>query len=112
MRRARKKGGRSMTHQEMSDITPENQRTVSRRTFIKGVIAAGATASAATYVFRNAQTILGQPSLPGAVERLVTLTVNGQQRRVDVMKQETLATTLRYRLGVTGTKLGCDAAEW
>ena len=47
----------------------------------------------------------------GAVERLITLNVNGQARRVDVMKQETLAMTLRYKLGLTGTKLGCDRAE-
>ena len=33
------------------------------------------------------------------------------QRRVDVMKQETLAWTLRYKLGLAGTKLGCDRAE-
>jgi aerobic-type carbon monoxide dehydrogenase small subunit (CoxS/CutS family) len=45
------------------------------------------------------------------VERLITLNVNGQDRRVDVMKQETLAMTLRYKLGLTGTKLGCDRAE-
>ena len=37
--------------------------------------------------------------------------MNGQQRRVDAMKQETLAWTLRYKLGLTGTKLGCDRAE-
>ena len=55
--------------------------------------------------------LLGQPSAPGAVERLITLNVNGQDRRVDVMKQETLAMTLRYKLGLTGTKLGCDRAE-
>ena len=30
---------------------------------------------------------------------------------VDVIKQETLAWTLRYKLGLTGTKLGCDRAE-
>ena len=41
----------------------------------------------------------------------MTLNVNGQQRRVDVMKQETLAMTLRYKLGLTGTKLGCDRSE-
>jgi aerobic-type carbon monoxide dehydrogenase small subunit (CoxS/CutS family) len=52
-----------------------------------------------------------QTSAPGSVERLVTITVNGQERRVDVMKQETLAQTLRYKLGLTGTKLGCDRAE-
>jgi aerobic-type carbon monoxide dehydrogenase small subunit (CoxS/CutS family) len=30
---------------------------------------------------------------------------------VDVLPQETLAMTLRYRLGLTGTKLSCDRAE-
>ena len=45
------------------------------------------------------------------MERLITLNVNGQDRRVDVMKNETLAMTLRYKLGLTGTKLGCDRSE-
>src|SRR5688572_26631591 len=83
----------------------------SRRNFIKGVIAAGAAVSSATYLFRT-NTVLGQTAgAPGSVERLLTLTVNGQERRVDVLKQETLSTTLRYKLGLTGTKLGCDRAE-
>ena len=43
--------------------------------------------------------------------RIITLNVNGKPRRVEVMKQETLAHTLRYKLGLTGTKLGCDRAE-
>jgi aerobic-type carbon monoxide dehydrogenase small subunit (CoxS/CutS family) len=93
----------------MTEDTPNN---VSRRNFIKGVIAAGAAVSSASYLFRT--NALGQaqaPSAPGSVERLVTLTVNGQERRVDVMKQETLAQTLRYKLGLTGTKIGCDRAE-
>jgi aerobic-type carbon monoxide dehydrogenase small subunit (CoxS/CutS family) len=83
---------------------------VSRRSFIKGVIATGAAVSTSAYLFRGS-TVLGQSSMPGAVERLMTLNVNGQQRRVDVMKQETLAMTLRYKLGLTGTKLGCDRSE-
>ena len=82
---------------------------VSRRNFIKGVIAGGTVASSATYLFR-ASSLLGQQP-PGLGERLITLNVNGQARRVDVMKQETLAWTLRYKLGLTGTKLGCDRAE-
>jgi aerobic-type carbon monoxide dehydrogenase small subunit (CoxS/CutS family) len=49
--------------------------------------------------------------LPGGVERLLSLNVNGQIRRVDVLPNETLAMTLRYKLGLTGTKLGCDRAE-
>jgi len=85
--------------------------SLTRRNFIKGVIAGGAAASSAAYLFRGGGSLLGQSSAPGSVERLLTLTVNGQARRVDVMKQETLAMTLRYKLGLTGTKLGCDRAE-
>jgi carbon-monoxide dehydrogenase small subunit/xanthine dehydrogenase YagT iron-sulfur-binding subunit len=97
---------------EDNKMTEESSNNFTRRNFIKGVIAAGAAVSSASYLFRT--NALGQaqaPGAPGSVERLVTLTVNGQERRVDVMKQETLAQTLRYKLGLTGTKIGCDRAE-
>ena len=92
----------------MADIDNKN-RPLTRRDLIKGVIAAGAV-SGAGYMFR-AHSVRAQASAPGSVERLITLNVNGQQRRGDVMKQETLAHTLRYKLGLTGTKLGCDRSE-
>src|ERR1700733_1688185 len=95
----------------MSDnCDPQNKPFgLSRRELIKGVIAAGAVSSAG-YLFRgNIQRAFA--SAPGSVERLIILNVNGQQRPVDVMKQETLAMTLRYKLGLTGTKIGCDRAE-
>ena len=82
--------------------------TISRRDFIKGVIVGGAAVSSAGYLFR-ASTLLAQSGAAGA--RLLTINVNGQNRRADVMKQETLAWTLRHKLGLTGTKLGCDRAE-
>ena len=82
---------------------------LSRRRFIQGVIATGASVSATSYVFRDGTVVRAQA--PGAVERLVTLRVNGASRRVDVVPQETLATTLRYKLGLTGTKIGCDRSE-
>jgi len=87
-------------------ILEDTPKSVSRRRFIKGVIGGGAAVSAANYLFRAA-------ALPtaGVGERLITLNVNGRQRRVDVPKEETLAWTLRYKLGLTGTKLGCDRAE-
>ena len=95
------------------DQPPSESRPagISRRAFIKGVIASGAVATSAAYLFRSSGEIFGQTSAPGSVERLITLNVNGQMRRVDVMKQETLAMTLRYKLGLTGTKIGCDRAE-
>ena len=91
-------------------ITEETPNNPARRNFIKGVIAAGAAVSSASYLFRT--NALGQSeSAPGSADRLISLSVNGQDRRVDVLKQETLAQTLRYKLGLTGTKLGCDRAE-
>src|SRR6201988_715825 len=81
----------------------------SRRAFIKGVIASGAAVPAAGFIMRGAPSAWAQTS--GAVERLVTLNVNGKDRRVDVLPNETLVHTIRYKLGLTGTKLGCDHSE-
>jgi aerobic-type carbon monoxide dehydrogenase small subunit (CoxS/CutS family) len=83
--------------------------TLTRRELIKGVVVGGVAVSSASYLFR-ASTLLGQAGR-GTGERLLTINVNGQPRRVDVMKQETLAWTLRHKMGLTGTKLGCDRAE-
>jgi 2Fe-2S iron-sulfur cluster binding domain len=86
-------------------------KAITRRNFIKGVITSGVAVSSAGYLFRASSILHGQQSASGVGERLLTLNINGQQRRVDVVKQETLAWTLRYKLGLTGTKLGCDRAE-
>jgi aerobic-type carbon monoxide dehydrogenase small subunit (CoxS/CutS family) len=94
----------------MADVHDTHSKpTPTRRDLIKGVIAAGAVSSTG-YLFRGPiSQVFAQAS--GSVERLISMDVNGQQRRVDVMKQETLAMTLRYKLGLTGTKLGCDRGE-
>ncbi len=39
------------------------------------------------------------------------LTVNGKPRSVEIEPNEYLAYVLRYKLGLTGTKIGCDEAE-
>jgi aerobic-type carbon monoxide dehydrogenase small subunit (CoxS/CutS family) len=93
---------------EIQDILVARQG-LQRRTFIKGVIAAGATASSVSYLFRGNE--VSAQAAPGTVETMVRLNVNGQVRTVDVLPQETLGTTLRYKLGLTGTKYGCDRAE-
>jgi aerobic-type carbon monoxide dehydrogenase small subunit (CoxS/CutS family) len=95
-----------MPDMEDPKMTESASKTITRRNFILGVIAGGAVVGAASYKILS----------PGHVrsfggERLLTLNVNGKQRRVEVMKQETLAWTLRYKLGLTGAKLGCDRAE-
>ncbi|MEX1197954.1 MAG: (2Fe-2S)-binding protein [Pseudohongiellaceae bacterium] len=82
--------------------------SLTRRRFIKSVIFSGAAASSGAGWYL-ATASAQQPA--GGVERLVSLNVNGRTRRVDVLPQETLAHTLRYKLNLTGTKLGCNRGE-
>jgi aerobic-type carbon monoxide dehydrogenase small subunit (CoxS/CutS family) len=96
---------------EPSDPTtpvPEERAPWSRRDFIKRVIATSSTVSGLSYF--GTGTNVSAAQVLGA-ERLLALTVNGQTRRVDILPNETLATTLRYKLGLTGSKLGCDRGE-
>ena len=99
--------------QEIIKLTEETtQPGVSRRSFIKGAIAASAAVSSSNYLFRsNGGALLAQSPAAGAVERLITLNINGRSRRLEVPPMETLGYTLRYKLGLTGTKIGCDRAE-
>ena len=41
----------------------------------------------------------------------ITLTVNGQPHHVEVGPGEMLSDTLRYQIGLTGTKIGCNEME-
>ena len=41
----------------------------------------------------------------------ISLTVNGQPHTLEAKPNETLSDLLRYRLRLTGTKIGCDEAE-
>ena len=84
----------------------------SRRRFIKGVIASGAVASSAGLLYGCGG---GDGDMPAAassgLETMLRLNINGQTRTVDVLPNETLAMTLRYKVNLTGTKLGCDRGE-
>src|SRR5271154_719282 len=89
-------------------ILGKTPKEVSRRRFVKGVIGGGAVVSSAGYLLETSTA----QSADGPGELSISLDVNGRSYKVvDVMKQETLAWTLRYKLGLTGTKLGCDRAE-
>ena len=43
--------------------------------------------------------------------RVIRLTVNGQEHRLDVGNHETLVEVLRERLRLTGAKVGCNRGE-
>lgn len=99
-----------MSDTDKTGSSPSEQSSIraTRRSVIKGVIAAGVAVSAVGYVVYERS---ARRTAAGAVERLITLNVNGRDRRVDVAPHETLAQTIRYKLGLTGTKLSCDRSE-
>ncbi len=90
-------------------ITAWAQEGSTRREFLRGVVCSGVAVSAATYMFTG-HSKQARAAVRG-VERLVSLNINGKTRRVDIAPNDTLAHTLRYRLGLTGTKIGCNRAE-
>lgn len=90
------------------DIKPWRPLHVSRRNFLRGVVCSGIVIGGSSYLFSTAT-----PARADArgVERMMSLTVNGRTHHVDVAPNETLGYTVRYRLGLTGTKIGCNQAE-
>ncbi len=88
---------------------PSRQATgVSRRGFI-ATVGTGAVA-AATVAKVGAQA--GSATLPGGAEMVrIALDVNGRTHRLLVEPRWSLLYVLRERLGLTGTKLGCERGE-
>ncbi|WP_037256600.1 (2Fe-2S)-binding protein [Kibdelosporangium aridum] len=69
---------------------------ISRRQVLAGSAAAGVAFSAPA---------------PAAASAGIELTVNGEKHVVDVEPRVTLLDALRERIGLTGTKKGCDRGE-
>ncbi len=87
---------------------------VSRRDVIKGAIG-GSIVAANAYLFNNVRKASAEAGVaqPGVRERFsnnLQLDVNGRTRHVNAQDQERLLETLRYKLGLTGGKFGCDRA--
>ncbi|WP_374213192.1 (2Fe-2S)-binding protein [Crossiella sp. SN42] len=83
-----------------------------RRTVLKagGVTAAGAIAAGALPATATAAPSTVDGVEPGAGVQ-ITLRVNGADHPVSVEPRVTLLDALRERLGLTGTKKGCDRGE-
>lgn len=85
---------------------------VSRRDLIKGTLGGGVVAANA-YLFNNmSQRVAAEPdsTVRRRFQNQIALNVNGRRRHVTIEDQERLLETLRYKLGLTGGKFGCDRA--
>jgi aerobic-type carbon monoxide dehydrogenase small subunit (CoxS/CutS family) len=121
-----------MTIEEDDDIIKNNK--LSRRNFLKGAAAGGAIAAVAvagvaemtilsnpgttttstttssSNTGSNTTTTTPSPTTLSPVST-VSFTVNGKKRTTDVDNRWSLADTLRLKLGMIGTKVGCDRGE-
>jgi xanthine dehydrogenase YagT iron-sulfur-binding subunit len=81
---------------------------LSRREFLMSMLAASALAALSPEAVRAQSTPLRDPQ-PGS--RNVVLNVNGTERRLTLDPRVTLLDALRERLGLYGTKKGCDHGQ-
>ena len=95
-----------MTH-DHDDGQGEGGKGVSRRGFITAV-GAGAIGAAK---LAQSQPGAAAPAAPRDEPAQVTLLVNGRKRRLLVEPRWTLLFVLREKLGLTGTKVGCERGE-
>jgi len=92
----------------------KSKRKISRRVFLEGTGAAFAVATAAPTIEAQRPSVnpptsaLDTTSVPRTTIRV---TVNGQERRLEVEDRWTLVELLRDHLELTGTKIGCDRGE-
>ncbi len=82
----------------------------SRRGFLGRALTAAGTAIAAPSLL-NAQAKEKVTDSLGEGEMQVTLTVNGKVRTIGIEPRVTLLDALRERLGLTGSKKGCDRGQ-
>jgi aerobic-type carbon monoxide dehydrogenase small subunit (CoxS/CutS family) len=91
--------------------------TISRRRFLEGTGVALAASTAAPALAAQRPTLPAAPTpvdsaqgRPAARTR-IRLTINGVAQRIEVEDRWTLVEVLRDRVGLTGTKIGCDRGE-
>src|ERR1700750_2549101 len=91
-------------------MSDPKQTTFSRRGFLKGagLTAAGTLLEHAEALTAEVKKAAHEAATVGPDAVGVRLQVNGQGHAVSVEPRETLAITLRDKLGLTGTKVVCD----
>jgi xanthine dehydrogenase YagT iron-sulfur-binding subunit len=104
---------RSITEEPMKDNRSENRAVpgpeMDRRTFLTSV-GMGAAAAATVGGAAAETAVVAQVIAPGEMAR-VTLRINGREHGLLVEPRWSLLYVIRERLGLTGTKVGCERGE-
>ena len=95
----------------MQDHEGKAKRT-SRRNFLGQALTAAGTAIAAPSLLNQATAAKEEQAMQATEgEMPVKLSVNGEMRSLTIEPRVTLLDTLRERLGLTGSKKGCDHGQ-
>ncbi|MGI0483908.1 2Fe-2S iron-sulfur cluster-binding protein [Pantanalinema rosaneae CENA516] len=93
----------------------EKKRGTSRRNFLGQALTAAGTAIAAPTLLHQATTAqdetLAQVPASSSGNMTITLTINGKPQTLAIEPRVTLLDALRERLGLTGSKKGCDHGQ-
>lgn len=90
----------------------ETKKHKTRRNFLGQALTAAGTAIAAPSLLKQATAAQTEPaSASGQGEMSVTLNINAKQQTLEIEPRVTLLDTLRERLGLTGSKKGCDHGQ-
>jgi xanthine dehydrogenase YagT iron-sulfur-binding subunit len=84
---------------------------VSRRGFLGSVVPAAVGVAVARDALGAPAKAAGVAEVPAAEPSKLTLVVNGRTHKVLVEPRDTLLLVLREKLGLTGTKPGCERGE-
>src|SRR3982751_1687249 len=108
-------GAEDMPKYIESEGTKDKSQGVTRRGFLKG---AGLTAAGAAIIdsgllgAHEGAAVAPAPVVVGPEAVAITLRVNGHEEKLLVEPRTTLAETLRFDLGLTGTKVVCDRGSF
>jgi len=101
----------------MDDLREGLLDSPTRRRFLQGVVAGGVGISVGNLVLPGGEAdgagvALEAPTTePDPSVRHVTLNINGTDHELDIEPRVTVLDALRERLGLTGTKKGCDHGQ-
>jgi xanthine dehydrogenase YagT iron-sulfur-binding subunit len=94
---------------EDKEKTPPKGQGITRRRFLK-TVGSGAAVAAASEALTGIGSVQASPLKPEEVVR-IHLLVNGRSHRLTVEARWSLLFVLREKLGLTGTKVGCERGE-
>lgn len=94
---------------EDKEKTPPKGPGITRRRFLK-TVGSGAAVAATTEALTSIGSVQAAPLKPEEAVR-INLLVNGRSHRLAVESRWSLLFVLREKLGLTGTKVGCERGE-